>query len=110
MTITTSDDAINRVLLAEKEARKEVDVCRHKAALIISNGRERVRRILSRADERIIKVHAIADQITERKLAEIHINSALLSEHDEFDEILRGNVDEAIEQLTAELIGKEHEQ
>lgn len=109
MTITTSSEAINRVLVAEKEARQEVDICRHKAALIIMNGRDRVRRIINRADKRIIKVHSISDRITERTLADFQINTALLSENDELDEKMLANVDKAIELLIAELIGKDHE-
>ncbi|MCP3848797.1 MAG: hypothetical protein GY694_00960 [Gammaproteobacteria bacterium] len=109
MTITTSSEAINRVLFAEKEARQEVDLCRHKAALIIMDGRDRVRRIINRADERIMKVHSIADQITEQKLADFQINTALLSQNNELNEKMLANVDKAIELLIAELIGKDHE-
>jgi len=64
MSITTYDEAINRVLLAEKEACQEVDSCRHQAAVIITDGRERVRHIMNRADERINRVQTIADRIT----------------------------------------------
>jgi len=80
MTSITSGKAINRVLLAEKKAKNKVNVCRHKAAYIITNGRERVRGIMNRADERISKVHVIADRITEQTLVEINIDTNLLSE------------------------------
>jgi len=109
MSTTTSDEKINRVLLAEKEARQEVDSCRHKAALIIMNGRERVRRIMNQADERITKVHYIAERIIERKLSDLHINSSLLSKQDEWDKKKYADVDKAIERLIAELIGANHE-
>jgi hypothetical protein len=109
MSITTSDEAIKLVLLAEKEARHEVDNCRHKAAVIITNGRDRVRRIINRADQRISKVHTIADGITEKLLQEINLNTTLLSEQVELNKKKQENVDKAVELLIAELIGAKHE-
>ena len=111
MSIATSDEAIKRVLEAEKEARQEIDLCRHEAELIISNSRDRdrARRIMNRADKHISKVQSIADRMTEQTLADININTSLLSGQADLNERKRADVDKAIELLNAELIGVKHE-
>jgi|GEM_PF-6961929 len=109
MSEATSDQVINRVLEAEKNARHEVDICRHKAAVVITDSRERVRRIMNRADERISKVHHIADRLGEKLLTDININTNLLTEPVKIDKKVRIDVDKAISLLIAELIGENHE-
>ena len=62
------DRAMNRVLLAEQEARDAVEQCRAEAARIIAEAEERARGFSQRAERRIKLAHRIADRAVERAL------------------------------------------
>lgn len=63
------DEAMNRVLAAEQEARQAVDACRHEAAALVAAAEERAVRIARNAERRIKAAHRIADEAVERALA-----------------------------------------
>lgn len=65
------DDAFNRVLAAEAEARERVKDCESAAAAILSDAETRIRRIKNHADRRMLRVHQIADAQVTRVCAEM---------------------------------------
>lgn len=65
------DEAMNRVLAAEQEARQAVEDCREEAAAILSAAEETAAAIERRTERRIRAAHQIADQAVERALAEL---------------------------------------
>ena len=50
VTDSNVDEAINRVLLAEREAQQAVDACREQARLILDNARLQAARISARVE------------------------------------------------------------
>jgi len=65
------DEAMNRVLRAEQEARAAVEGCRAEAAAIVTAGEERAKRIVQAADRRIRAAHRLADQAVERAVKDL---------------------------------------
>ena len=63
------DEAMNRVLAAEHEARLAVEACRQEAVAIVSAAEERAARIARDAERRIKAAHRIADEAVERALS-----------------------------------------
>jgi hypothetical protein len=65
------DQAMNRVLAAEQEARQAVEATRAQAAAIVAAAEETAAAIGRRAERRIRGAHQIADRAVERALAEL---------------------------------------
>jgi regulator of protease activity HflC (stomatin/prohibitin superfamily) len=64
------DEAFNRVLAAEAEAREQVEACRQ-AAEVLKDAEAHARRISNRTDRRLRLTHQIADQAVGRALGEL---------------------------------------
>lgn len=105
MTDISSVEAINSVLQAESRSRELIEQCSRKAALIVEEGRARARQIGMRADERVSRIHAIADRGIDLKLADIHAEMASLSETMVFDEEERIRLQAAVDALLTEMVG-----
>jgi hypothetical protein len=65
------DRAINRVLLAEREARVAVDACHGEAARIVADAENLSLGIGRRTEARIKAAHRIADRAVDRALHEL---------------------------------------
>jgi vacuolar-type H+-ATPase subunit H len=65
------DDAMNRVLGAEKAARDRVAACRDEAEAIVARAETEARAIARRAERRIRAAHTIADKGIGQALAEL---------------------------------------
>lgn len=63
------DEAMNRVLAAEREAREAVETCRGEAAAVLRRAEETAAAIGRRAERRVRAAHQIADAAVERALA-----------------------------------------
>ena len=63
-----TDNAFNRVLAAEAQARERVAACRQEAAALICAAEERARSIAQRTDGRVRRAHDIADAAMARTL------------------------------------------
>ena len=98
------DEAINRVLAAERDARETLEQCRSEATRIIADSEERARRISSRAEKRIKAAHRIADGAVERALAELrgNIENGRAGRDSNGD---RDRMDRAVASLVDEIIG-----
>lgn len=65
------DEAMNRVLAAERDARLAVAECRAEAARIVAQAEARARALSGRGEARIKAAHRIADAAIARALAEL---------------------------------------
>jgi len=65
------DEAMNRVLAAERDARLAVAECRAEAARIIAQAETRARALAGRSEARIKAAHRIADAAIARALGEL---------------------------------------
>ncbi len=65
------DEAMNRVLAAERDARLAVAECRAEAARIIAQAEGRARALSGRSEARIKSAHRIADAAVARALSEL---------------------------------------
>jgi hypothetical protein len=97
------DEAMNRVLRAEQEARTAVDACRAEAAAILAAAEERAKRVVQAADRRIRAAHQLADGAVERAV------KGLLGAHPEVPpttlEERSAALDQAVAALADEIIG-----
>ena len=101
---TAADAAINRVLAAEQTAQQEVAQCRRQALGILREARSRARAVAKRADRRINRVHALSDAAIHRALADISIESQMLSGTPELTPDLAQRLDSAIDRLIGEIL------
>jgi regulator of protease activity HflC (stomatin/prohibitin superfamily) len=101
------EDAINRVLTAEQEARAAVDECRGKAQAILEAARGRSRQILERGEEYIARARARSDATVEGRLADLKAAAAGLSDVALVDEGRMARVRQLVPALVRELIGGE---
>jgi hypothetical protein len=101
---TAADAAINRVLAAEQTAQQEVAQCRRQALGILREARSRTRAVAKRADRRINRVHALSDAAIHRALADISIDSQMLSGTPELTPDLAQRLDSAIDRLIREIL------
>ena len=97
---TAADAAINRVLAAEQTAQQEVAQCRRQALGILREARSRARAVAKRAD----RVHALSDAAIHRALADISIESQMLSGTPELTPELAQRLDSAIDRLIGEIL------
>ena len=67
----TADEAMNRVLAAERDARLAVAECRAEAARLIATAESRARALASRSEAHIKTAHRRADAAIARALAEL---------------------------------------
>jgi hypothetical protein len=74
------DEAMNRVLAAEREARQAVEASRAQAAAIVAAAEETAAAIGRRAERHIRTAHQIADRAVERALAELAATRPIGSE------------------------------
>jgi vacuolar-type H+-ATPase subunit H len=102
---TSTISAINHVLKAEADSKKDIANCSQQAIQIIENGRTRARRITNRGDERITRVHAMADQAIESRLSELRQQVASLSSDIVFDEKERAHLKQVVDALVDEMVG-----
>ncbi|MEA3278390.1 MAG: hypothetical protein U9Q81_24465 [Pseudomonadota bacterium] len=96
------DQAMNRVLAAEREAVEAVERCRMEAARILTDAEEQARRVSRRVDERIKAANRIADKSVEGSLREI-LGSEPEAAASGARDIER--LDRAVHALVSEIIG-----
>jgi hypothetical protein len=65
------DQAINQVLVAERDAREAVERCRGEAAAIHAEAEERAREIGKRTERRVKAAHRTADRAVARALKDL---------------------------------------
>lgn len=99
------EQAINRVLTEERDARGAVDECRRQAQAMLEAARGRSRRILERTDGYIARARALADATVERRLAELKAESASFSDAPLVDEDRIARVRQLVPVLALELLG-----
>lgn len=98
------DYAINRVLLAERNARAEIEQRRDEAAQIISEAERRAARIGQRTDARIEAVHRIADRAVEEALHAL-LGPVPALESDRVPAHDHDGLERAVELLVEEMLG-----
>jgi regulator of protease activity HflC (stomatin/prohibitin superfamily) len=62
------DEAMNRVLREEEQARHAVEACRARAKALLEDAQNRAKRVEQRADARIVRVQWLADRALQRAL------------------------------------------
>lgn len=101
----TTDEAMNAVLRAERDAREAVAKCREQADRLLAEGREKARRIAERTESRINRLHT-------RCAADAHrrVEAMLKAERQPRNSLPPASEDEvlqaAVDLLADELIGK----
>lgn len=100
-----TDEAMNAVLRAERDAREAVAKCREQADRILAEGRERARRIGTRTESRITRLHTHCAADAHRR-----VEAMLKAERQPSNTLLPASEDEvlqaAVDLLADELIGK----
>jgi vacuolar-type H+-ATPase subunit H len=99
------EEAINRVLKAERDARQAVALCREQAAGLINEARARGRRVSERADARIDAMRAACRCKVSAKLAGLEAQAEALSNQRASAELvaaLEGAVQVLVKRLTGE--------
>jgi Mg2+ and Co2+ transporter CorA len=99
-----ADAAINRVLEAEQAAQREIAECRRKALVILREARSTSRALAGRTDRRINRIHALSDSAINRALADIAIETRMLSDTPEMTDALSKQLDAAINRLIEEVL------
>lgn len=100
-----AEAAINRVLEAEHKAREAIARARSEAAEQVRAARLRARRIEERADSRATKVRAACQQWSTQQVAKLHAEVDELRTCAPLDDVRRARLEQAIEDLAAELSG-----
>jgi 3-deoxy-D-arabino-heptulosonate 7-phosphate (DAHP) synthase len=102
----TATDAINRVLVAERDANRSVTAAGEKAAEGLEAARQRAAHILRHADNRITLIHQRCSQgvarAIDRQVLEHHRRLAELSQRLELDD---ARIDAVVADLAAALTG-----
>ena len=62
------DDAMNRVLREEQQARVAVETCRERAKMFLEHAQNRAKLIEYRTDARLLRVQWLADRALQRAL------------------------------------------
>jgi pheromone shutdown protein TraB len=62
------DDAMNRVLREEQQARVAVETCRERAKMLLEHAQNRAKLIEYRTDARLLRVQWLADRALQRAL------------------------------------------
>lgn len=62
------DDAMNRVLREEEQARLAVETCRERAKMLLEHAQSRARLVEYRTDARLLRVQWLADRALQRAL------------------------------------------
>ncbi len=98
------DEAINRVLMAERDAQTAVEDCRKQAKGIRERARLDAKRVTERAERRVSTIQAIADPSVSRAISEMRGEmSAWRNENGLSAEQLR-QLDHLIDTLIDELV------
>jgi len=100
------EQAINRVLRAETEARGAVEECKREAHRLMDEGRAQAHRILERADLRISAMHSAYNLAASRKIAQFEAEARALAETSAIPEPARlQRIAAAAKRLAGELTG-----
>jgi vacuolar-type H+-ATPase subunit H len=99
-----ADNAINRVLEAERAAQAEIVECRRQALAILREARARARAVSARADRRTGRIRHLCDQAVERELAAIAVEAHGLATAPRLTPELSARLDKALERLVTEIL------
>lgn len=99
------DEAIDRVLSAEREARAAVEECRKQAHRRLSQARAQARRILERGDVRINGLHTRSERTVARTIAALKTETKGLSQEPALDDIQLARLADVVRALAAEITG-----
>jgi len=99
------DEAIRRVLSAEREARLAVEECRRQAHRRLSQARAAARRILAQGDERIDGLHARCERTVARTIAALKAETKGLYQEPVLDDVQLARLADAVRALAAEITG-----
>jgi hypothetical protein len=62
------DDAMNRVLREEQQARVAVETCRERAKMLLEHAQNRAKLVEYRTDARLLRIQWLADRALQRAL------------------------------------------
>ncbi len=100
----TVDEAINRVLKAEKEARQAVENCRFEARRIVNRARIGASRILERADDRMGLMHRRCEQSVGHRLSELRAEARRIPTQPVLEPDVRERLEAMVRRLAEEMI------
>jgi pheromone shutdown protein TraB len=69
------DEAMNRVLREEQQARVAVETCRERARMLLEHAQNRAKLIEYRTDARILRIQWLADRALQRALQGLAANA-----------------------------------
>lgn len=100
------DEAMNRVLREEQQARVVVDTCRERAKMLLEHHQNRAKLIEYRTDARLLRVQWLADRALQRALERLTASApragAGVSGIGQGDRLAR-----VIESMLDEMVGEE---
>jgi len=100
------DEAMNRVLREEQQARVAVETCRERAKMFLEHAQNRAKLIEYRTDARLLRVQWLADRALQRALQQLTTSSprpgAASANVGQADRLSR-----VIEMMLDEMVGEE---
>jgi hypothetical protein len=102
-----ADEAINRVLAAEREARERVSLAQAQAAKLVAQARLRARRIHERTDARVSRLRAACREWSAREVARRQEEARRILSSPVADDGRSGRLSTAVARLAAVLTGDE---
>ncbi|NNJ96270.1 MAG: hypothetical protein HKP12_03850 [Gammaproteobacteria bacterium] len=98
-----ADDAIQRVLQAERDAEQAIQECEREAQQIITDARKRAQAINARTDQRITHLEMRYGHKLDREIKAIERDGAIELRHDASKAIDADRLRDVIEDLAVEL-------
>ncbi|UCC15043.1 MAG: hypothetical protein JSW21_03585 [Gammaproteobacteria bacterium] len=102
-------EAMDRVLAAEREAQGQIETCRSDAEQILSDARDRARRIKETTQRRISDVHAASHRQTAARIREMRREAAQLGAAIDYEPAQSKAVSEAAKHLARRLTSRHHD-
>jgi len=102
-------EAMDRVLAAEREAQRQIESCRADAEGILSDARDRARRIKETTQRRISDVHAASHRQTAARIREMRRETAQLGAAIDYEPAQSTAVSKAAQNLARRLTSRDHD-
>ncbi len=103
----TAEEAINRVLAAERRAREAIAGCEAQGKRVVEDARGRAKRIAQRTEARIAKLRDRCDVTMRERMAALDAAGEAESADLELDQTKLSRLEAAVRLVAARLTGKE---
>lgn len=101
-----AEEAINRVLEAEREAAEAVRRCEQQAVALREETHAKARRLAERTDARIRRLRALIEEQTARQVAALRVSAEELRSRPVLEDARRARLPQVVARLAAWLTGE----